>query len=199
MKKMLVMIVVCLTLAGKSHGADLTLQGLYEKTANRDSDDTGQLLARLEHPIWREFSIGVDFNYQGRQYFPSVDDVKGAFGSIRGYGIMPTLLFRPQVNDRVSPYIVAGVGYYWWDFKENPFLQDNQVTVDVGNSLASKYGVGVDVRISEKWSLNLEVHYFTTEIPKHATDDEGVEWHILGDDEIGNEQWNFAAGFKYKF
>jgi len=180
--------------------SSLTLQGGYENTRNNQSDDTWQAVVRLEQPVYGDWSVALEGAHHGRQYFPSVDDPKGDFGSLSGYGGMFDVLFRPEVNERVSPYILGGVGYFLWDFKENPLLQDNQVTVDVDDSVAYKLGVGVDIKLNSRWWLNLETNYFTAEIDKKATDPTGREWHVVGaDSNIGNELWNFMVGLKYEF
>lgn len=200
MKKLMLVLILLISTNAFASELTVTQQGGWVKTANNKSQDTWQSNTRLEYPIWREFALGAEFNYQGRQYFDSVDDPKGAFGSLLGYGFMGDLIFRPKVVGNFSPYVIGGLGYFIWDFKENPFLQDNQVTVDVENSMAAKIGVGADIKIAPRWSLNLEFNYFTAQIDARAYDHDNSPWNVVHDDgNIGNETWNFLAGVKYEF
>ena len=196
MKKL---ILALLLFVSNAHALELVTRTDYLNTRNNGSDDAYGIVARLEQPVWREFSVAAEFDYHARQKFPSINDSKGSFGSLYGYGLMGNVIFRPLVNWKFSPYFIAGAGYFWWDFKENPFLQDNHVTVDVDPSIAFKTGLGFDFWLNDKWALNFEASYFNTKIDKLATDDNGTEWNILGDELIGNEQWNIGAGLKYKF
>lgn len=169
------------------------------ETRNNGANDSYGTLVRLERPLWREFCGAIEIDYHARQHFPATEDVKGSWGSLYGYGAMANLIFRPEVTEKISPYLLAGAGYYWWNFKENPHLQDHMVTVSVYPSIAYKVAAGVDYKLSERWSVNLEVSYFDTKIKKEAIDNTGTEWHILGDDVIGNEQIQIGVGMRYRF
>lgn len=184
-----------------AEASDWLLTGNWQhlETRNNQADDTYGVMARLERPVWNDFSLGVELDYHARQKFPSTDDPKGSFGSLFGYGALAEVIFRPEVHPKISPYAYLGAGGFWWDFKENPFLQDNFVTVDVDPSIAFKVGAGVDWWVSERWAINFDVSYFDTKIDKRAIDRNGVTWNVVGaDNELGNEQIQFGVGVKYR-
>jgi len=188
----------------RAHAAEVSdisvlVDGGYLNSKNNGADDAGAVMVRVEKPIYHELSAALEADYHGRKYFPSVDDVKGSFGSLDGFGGMVDLIFRPVVSKKVSPYVVAGAGFFTWDFHENPFLQDNHVTVSVKPSFARQIGVGLDYKINDRWAFNIEADYFATDISKKAMDNTGREWHILGDDTIGNEEYQVRAGLRYWF
>jgi len=169
------------------------------KTRNNDADNTWGITARLEKPIWREWSVAGEANYLHSQKWPYIKDPKGFFGDTRGYGGMASLVFRPEVLKWASPYVIGGVGYYAWHFHENPYLQDNEITVDLDPSVAMRIGVGFDLWATDQWGVNFEVSYFDTNIPKLALNAQGVEQNILGDDYLGHEQIQISVGSRYRF
>ena len=169
------------------------------KTRNNDADNAWGVTARLERPLWGEWSGAVEFNYLHSQTWPAIQDPKGFFGDIRGYGGMASLIFRPNLIHFASPYIIGGLGGYWWHFHENPYLQDHAVEVTLDPSVAMKIGGGFDIWLTEQWGVNFEVSYFDTQIDKNAMDAGGKEWNIMGDSVIGNEQIQISVGSRYRF
>lgn len=132
--------------------------------------------------------------------FPVVDDPKGSFGELRGFGAGYDLKYELPVNEQLVPYVVGGATYYWWEFRENPFLQDNNVTVDVDPSLAFKIGGGLDINLDNDWTGMIEGGWFDTDIDKLAMDDRGQNWNILdSSDSIGLQYVYVKAGFKKRF
>lgn len=188
----------CKVKSAFAYEAKIQTGGSYLKSQNNQADDSWAGSVRYVRPLKDEFQIGLEVEHHGRMYFPSVDDPKGAFGSLSGYGVMPELIYAPEVpNSKWEPYLLFGVGYYWWNFYENPFLQDNKVTVSVDPAVAFKAGAGVDYWLNEAWAIHGEAVYFTTKIPKDARDNTGRVWNILGDEDIENEEYLFTFGFSY--
>lgn len=153
----------------------------------------------VTHPIWGSVSGRAEFVHITDISFPASEDPKGRWGELRGYGGFYDLMLDFPVNDNVSVYGFGGLGYFTWDFKENPFLQDNGVNVDVEDDLATRAGAGIDYKVKDDISLFLEAYWFDTDVPKHASNAKDGEWHIMGGDAIGLEYIGIKAGGKYRF
>lgn len=64
-----------------------------------------------------------------------------------------TAQYRPSPNERISPYIGAGVSYMaFFDGKDK-----NGYTVDIDNGFGVAAQAGADVNLSGPWTLNLDV------------------------------------------
>jgi len=153
----------------------------------------------LTHPIGQYLEGQALFKHITDIGFPVSDDPKGSFGELRGSGGQYNLVFNLPGSERFSVYLLGGIGYYWWDFKENPFLQDNQVTVDVDAALALEGGIGLDYSINDSWSVNVYTGWFDTDVPKDARDSNDVVWNILDSNEIGLQYIHISASAKFKF
>ena len=141
--------------------------------------------AKYGWPVSDKLSVFIEGSHLTDIGFPVVDDPKGSFGELRGFGgFIGTRLKLPEIW-KLKPYALAAAGGYAWDFRENPFLQGNRVNVEVDPSLAFKAGLGATLPLSESWTVGFEAGWFDTNIPKEAVDDKGTEWNILDDDEIG--------------
>lgn len=205
MKKFLTLILVTLSLTSSAFAEErsktsLLMAGEYLKTRSNQADDGFGGLARIEHPIYKELSGAVEFQYHGRTHFPSVQDPKGSFGAIYGYGPIVSLVFRPDVNETFSPYVIGGAGWFFWDFAENPFLKDNAVDVDVKDGIVTRVGIGLDYKFSSAWSLTLEYGYFNADVEKISRGPNGATWNVPCDkDNCGMDEHQGIVGLRYLF
>jgi len=162
-------------------------------------EDAWGISAGVEHPLYKNLKGIASVSHMTDINFPSVDDPKGNWGELRGYGAMYDLKFELPYNENVIFFAKGGGGAFIWDFKENPFLQDNNVEVDVDPSLAFRAGAGVEVKLKDGWDATVEGGWFDTDIPKDARDSNGLEWNILDDDAIGLQYIYVKAGIRYRF
>ncbi len=198
------LLVVLASLIAVPAMAEPKLVGSYDHyftpNSGNNYDDAWGATVGLQHDIAKNLKGTLYGSHITDIGFPCSDDPKGSFGELRGYGAGYGLKYQLPVNERIIPYVTAGAGYYWWDFKENPLLQDNSVSVDVEPSIAYTVGGGVDVAFNDDWSGFAEGGWFDTDIDKVATDDIGQTWNILDDSNgIGLQYIYVKAGFKKRF
>jgi opacity protein-like surface antigen len=72
---------------------------------------------------------------------------------------------RFPVNERLFPYLAAGVAYHFNTFKLCQICQDNwdalgfDVREEVENGLGFQFGAGLDYEVTDYIDLNLDVRY----------------------------------------
>lgn len=169
----------------------------FTPNGGNNYDDAWGASVKVKHPILRTLEGAIGLGYITDIDFPSIDDPKGSFGELRGYGLTYDLILGMPINDRIKPFITGGLGYYFWDFRENPFLQDNRVTVEVDNSIAYRIGGGVEFKFNDSWSGSIGAMWFDTNIGVEAKNE--VTWNILDSDDIGLQYIQAKASFTYKF
>ena len=192
MKKTMMAVVLGVLWSSAAFAGDLTLQGGYQSFQNENYSDAEQVVARYEMPIAGELSWAVEGSYHGKS------DHHG-LGWLNGYGGGADLIFRPVVSDRFKPYVLGGVGWYWWNFRESSEVQDRLITIDTGDALGYKLAAGFDIPLNERWDLNFEVGYFQSDVPVDAVDHTtNTKSSGLGGDTVGQEEVNVMVGLKYK-
>lgn len=182
-------------------GIDLEVSYDYYIAPNEGNNyEEGQgISARIHHPIYKNLSGAVGVGHITDVNFPAEEDPKGNWGELRAYGPTYDLRLNLPYNDHLDFFFTGGIGYYFWDFKEGPFLQDNHVVVEVDDAIALRGGVGVEVDVNDRWSVVLEGGWFDTNIDKDARDNTGRVWNILDANEIGLQYIYFKVSGKYEF
>lgn len=132
-------------------------------------------------------------------HFPVADDPKGSFGELRSYGVGYRVYAGKDYSEKLRLMAGVGIGYHDWDFRENPFLQDNRVNVDVDPSISYEAFIGGEYDLKDDWTLFCHLGWFDTDIKKDARDNTGREWNILDDGNISLRYITTKAGVKVKF
>lgn len=133
-------------------------------------------------------------------HFPVSDDPKGSFGELRSYGLGYKLYARKNYNEKLGLTAGVYVGYHDWEFRENPFLQDNSVKVEVEPSVVYKAYVGADYKLNDAWTVFGELGWMDTDVKKEAIDSNGLVWNILdAGEEISLRYITVKAGAKIRF
>lgn len=192
MKKLIVVAFLLLSSAAWAGDTSILLQGAWLHTPSSAQDDNVNGAIRLEHPILAPFAVGAEFEYKGK-----VEHT--IYGWMNGYGFLGELIFRPEVNERFKPYLLGGIGWYDWNFRESSYLQDKEITVDVDPSRGVKIAIGTDIKINEQWSFNVEWAYFKADIPKDSHYADGTFSNVVGGDTVGREETNLGVGLRYKW
>lgn len=173
---------------------------LHKPNEGQNYESAGELRAGIEHPITSTLSGRLLFCHINEVEFPAIDDPKGAWGNLRGYGGSYGIYNTFPITDNLGFVLGGAVAYYDWDFRENPLLQENNVIVDVDASLAYEATVGLLWKVNDAWSVEIDVSWFDTDIDKSAVDNKGVVWNILdADNTIGLQYIGLSARGKYKF
>lgn len=172
----------------------------YYKTPNggNNYDDGQGFSLGISHDITERIGGRAYFSHITDVHFPVSDDPKGSFGELRGNSVNYDVILSLPTNRHFDVYLTAGAGYLFPDFKENPFLQDNNVTVNLEEDIILRAGGGVSYKVND-WDLFAEILWSDTDIEKDARDNTGREWNILGDEVIGLEFIQIKIGAKYKW
>lgn len=188
------LIVVMMLMCNTVYAGDtsILLQGNWLHTPSSAQGDAETGVIRLEHPIFTPFALGAEFEYQGNVSHH-------IYGWMNGYGFLGELIFRPYANKHFKPYLLGGLGWYDWNFRESSYLQDKGITVDVDPARATKIAIGTDIPINDQWSINIEWAYFKSDIPKDSHYADGTFSNVVGGDTVGREETNIGVGLRYKF
>jgi hypothetical protein len=176
----------------------------YEKhltpnKGNNYSDGQGYYLG-LKHDIYKDLKGQIDVTHMTDIHFPTDSDPKGSFGELRAYGAIYNLIFKLPYNKNVSFNLQAGAGPMFWDFKENPHFQDSRVTVDVDPSFVLKAGAGMEIKIYDKWHIELNVGWLDTTIGKNVHNENGESMNLLdADDHINLRYITARVGISKEF
>jgi len=121
-----------------------------------------------------------------------------ALGELRAYTGLLGVMLKPKTNFSMKPYVFAGAGVGWWDFKESAFLQDEGIVIETDISFISKVGGGVMLIVDDLWSISIESGWFQSRVPVECTDD-GVACGLPDDDPTGVEFIPVSVKGSYKF
>jgi len=197
MKKMLCFF-VCLLFAIPIYAADLEIGFDYYVTPNPHFNTHEDGLgghARVRGQLINELYWYAELGHiTDVQYVSGTDNL----GEIRAYTGLLGVIFAPKTDIALKPYIFAGVGAGWWDFKESPFLQEEGIKIETDVSFVSKVGGGIIWNISEQWSIEVESGWFQARVPVQCTDD-GVDCALPDDDPTGVEFIPVSVKGRYKF
>jgi len=183
--------------------AEYELVGGYDHYLTPNSgnnyDDAYGVSIGLEHDIRGNLRGRIEGTHITDIGFPYVHDPKGSFGELRGYGATYNLVYLLPYNNRLTFEALVGIGGFWWDFKENPFLQTKGVTVDVDPSVLYQAKIGATYKLKDDWKLEASVGWLDTTITKNAHDATS-EWLILdGHGKIGLQYIPIMVGIKKRF
>lgn len=185
-----------------AHAVDFT--ATYDKylQPNKGNNyDHGQgLSVGLKHDIWHDLKGHAEFTHLTDIHFPTASDPKGSFGELRGFGGIYSLVFELPYNKNVSFNLSAGAGPVWWNFRENPNFQDHHITVDVDPSIVLKAGVGAEIKIYQKWHVDIGLGWFDTSIGKNVHNEAGESMVLLdAGDQINLRYITYKVGVRKEF
>ena len=189
-------------MCGTAQALDFTMDyDIYQQPNKGNNYSDGQgVTVGLQHGIYKDLKGRLDVSHVTDVHFPTHVDVKGSFGELRAYGGTYNLIFELPYNKNVSFNLSAGAGPYWWNFRENPYMQDSQIKVHVDPSLVMKAGAGVDIKIYDKWKVELGVGWLDTSIGKKVVNAGGDVLNLLdADDEINLRYITYKIGIRKEF
>lgn len=192
--KSLVGILIASLICSNAYAKAVTLQGGYLHTPNSNYGDSAGFNARLEAPVYGDFSLAGEFGYHGPQSHTP-------YGDISGYSSLGEVIYYAPLNWAIKPYLLGGLGWSWWNFDRSEDLQNKKIEVNLGNSFAKKVGIGFDYPIGNDWSINVEWNYFQSHVPKKSFyESDGSFANVVTDEKtIGQEETNIIIGIKRKF
>jgi opacity protein-like surface antigen len=173
------------------------VQAGVQQTPNSNYGNGGEYVVRYEHPIYGDLNVGLEGAYHGAT---SHNSDTGTYGDVSGWSLLPELIYYPSFGWKVKPYLLGGLGWSWWNFDRSQDLINKQIEVKLGNSFATKAGIGFDYPIGRNWSINVEWDYFHSHVPKEAHDSLGHNSIVITDEKtIGQEEFDLVIGVRYSF
>ena len=117
-------------------------------------------------------------------------------GHINRVPFFVDLIFRyTKPEYEYAPYAVLGLGGLFADTSGTGTFTNGGLKLDVENSFAMKFGVGVDWFLNDKWMANLEASYVWV-------DEEAKVTRLSNGtlvDSSDMSYWQVGGGFKYLF
>ena len=182
--------------------------GGWEHTASSAYEDSWTGSVRYEHRLYRELWVAPEYTYHGpMEHHTGEDDSPFNYGDVSGHSVLVDLIYYPEWAriKKVEPYLIGGAGWSFWEFKESQQVSDLGVSVALGDSFVYKVGVGSTYQISPRCELIIEWSFFKSDVPKTATNADGSESILLGDDNkhghitIGEEETRLTAGLRFSW
>lgn len=201
MRKMIV-VGILLMFASPALAVDFTASYDNYTTPNvsNNYDDGRGVSLGLKHNIWKDIKGHIQATHISDIDFPTQADPKGSFGELRGYGAIYNLIYDLRYDENLVFNMYVGVGPVWWQFRNNPYLQDAHATSKVDPSIVMKIGAGLEYKLRDDWNFSLNVGWSDTQIGKKITSPDGVEMEILdADGQIGLQYFTWSVGIKRKF
>lgn len=170
-----------------------------EPNINNNYDNAWGFTLGVEHDIYGNLKGQAKYIHMTDIDFPSVDDPKGSWGELRGNIAFYGLKYDLPYNDHLGFYLTSGAGIGFWDFRENPFLQDADTKVSLENSIVFHIGAGANLNIGHGWDVFIESGWFDTNIPKEISKNgRGIE-NILDSGDIGLQYIPLKVCIKKRF
>ena len=207
MKKLMVIAMLLISSLAWAGDNAVVVGGGLAHTANSNYGDGGTLSARYERRVWGDLWAGPHYIYHGpMEHGSGNDDTPTDYGDLSGHSILADLIYRPawaRVGS-LEAYVLGGAGWSWWDFNESQATRDADITVDMGDSFAYLFGVGLDYRLNANWLVGAEWSFYKTMIPKDARYSDGSYSALLGDDRasgrerLGEEESRVVVSVRYE-
>lgn len=169
MKKIIINLVLFFIMISVSYGEDL--EGKWGLSANLmgvfpdDSDLEDEILygGAIEYNFTSVLAVELETGYV------KVDDVYQSvkFGEARYIPLMFNLKAR-YPEGSLNPFIYGGVGIAFAEYKEEDWLRDLGINLDLGTGLAYQVGGGIDIFIADNVALYGKLAYFWSEVDASA-------------------------------
>ena len=193
-----------LLLCGPAYATGVDFTASYDNytapNVSNNYDDGKGFSLGVRHDIWKDIKGHAEAVHISDIDFPTPVDVKGSFGELRGYGGMYNFIYELRYDKNLAFNMFQGIGGVVWDFRENPYFQDSQITVKVKPSLVLKTGVGMDYKLNKNWKIEGSVGWMETNIWKRVANAAGDELNLLdADSNIGLQFFTWRVGIRKKF
>ncbi len=108
--------------------------------------------------------------------------------------LSPTLHW--PVGKRVTPYIGAGISYFYNDFDKESYFNEIFSRAELDDSWGFQASVGADIMLTPSWAFNIDIRYQWTEPT--------FNWTLNTDGRSGDDKFTLAGvmtavGIKYQF
>ena len=163
----------------------------HDERVNIDFDEVAMYGLNVTYFFHKYFSTELSVDYAKGDLWVSgtfkgvaTDEIDGEFTQIP---VLLTGRLHIPVNNIVSPYVGAGVGYYFNDF--DPKDAADKATAD--DSFGFHANAGVEFFFAENYAVNLDLKYVWNDVDFQDPDDPTQE--------ISMDAFVAGIGFKYYF
>ena len=140
---------------------------IFGTKINVEVDDATGFGANLTFFVSEEFSLEVSVDYIKTDVTLSALGASGDAGEITQIPFLLSGRAHIPTNSKVTPYFSFNLVYNFNDFDQNDttieFIYGPGAKVDIDNSLGFGVGAGVEIFLTEKAALNLDVKYIWNE------------------------------------
>lgn len=163
----------------------------HDEKVNIDFDEVAMYGLNITYFFHKYFSTELSLDYAKTDLYVSgtfrgvaTDEIDGEFTQIP---VLLTGRFHIPVNNIVSPYLGAGMGYYFNDY--DPKDAADKATAD--DSFGFHANAGVEFFFAENYAVNLDLKYVWNDVDFQDPDDPTQE--------ISMDAFVAGIGFKYYF
>lgn len=141
----------------------MNISGDEDKNVDFDFDGSALYGIDLTYFFCNYFSLEASLNYAKTDMDAQPKgEAKFDFGEIKQVPVLLTGRFHFPVNDKITPYIGAGVGYNFNDFDLSstaPSLLGAGTTTDIDNSFGYHVNGGIEWFLNQNVALNCDLKY----------------------------------------
>jgi outer membrane protein len=157
-----------------------------------DFDNAAMYGGNLVYYIQRYFSLELSADYvKTDTELKGVDSSPTNIGELKQVPIILNGRFHFSTNQKISPYLSAGIGYYLNDFDLSDSSAGGEICPD--NSFGFNLGGGIQFLLNEHFAIDLDLKYIWNKAD--------FELKAPGDptEEISIDLDNFYAGIGLKY
>ena len=155
-----------------------------------ESDDAWMYEVNLTYFVQEYFSLELGAGYtETDEYLYSSLGMSGSAGDMEQIPVLLTARVHFSTNHEVTPYLGAGIGYYFNDFDSNSSSPD----IDVDDSFGFHVNGGLEVFITDYVAINVDIKYVWNEV------DVDINLPGFGSEDFKRNQFVAGAGCKFYF
>ncbi|MDD5451320.1 MAG: outer membrane beta-barrel protein [Desulfovibrionales bacterium] len=148
-------------------------------------DSSGLYGINLTYFLNEIFSLELSGEYTKADM--TIHTLGGKVGEFTQVPILLTARLHLPAGETISPYIGAGLGYYFNDFDKT---NSSSTVTGVDNSFGYHVAAGLEVFFLQNWAANLDLKYIWNQADFQRT---------TGTDEIDLDAFSAGVGLKYYF
>lgn len=143
----------------------LDISGDDDRGVNFEHDEAALYGIDLTYFFCKHFSLEASLNYARTDIdVQETGEAKFDFGETKQIPVLLTGRFHFPVNDKITPYIGAGVGYYFNDFDLSstalsPAMLGPGSTADMDDSFGYHVNGGIEWFLNQNVALNCDLKY----------------------------------------
>ncbi len=175
---------------GKKYAIGAAVAGAFPEDSDIDNNLYWGGIATYD--IVKYAAIGVESGFM--RWEDKVGNNK--HGNIHAWPLLGDMIVKYPVDIgdfELAPYGVLGLGMIFWDYHESEILRVNNISVDMDNAFAIKFGCGMDIFTSSGVGLFIEGSYIWSDTKAESTG-RGSALEVS----VNTDMWMLSTGVKIK-